>query len=116
MAVVDRKSVGKPRFRSDHTSWFAAPVKTRMRGIRSIGSSGGSADDSLSRWNHTLLERSALASLTLVAGSAGRTTLPVGSIPAVALLNDAVASCPSTHLLTSWFSVRTAVGESTTMA
>ena len=35
-------SAVKPRFRSDHTSWLTAPVRTAIRGVRSTESSAGS--------------------------------------------------------------------------
>jgi hypothetical protein len=116
-AAVDMNSVGNPRLRNTQTSWLAAAVRTSIRGTPSIGSAAGSgATAVLSRWNQMPLARPAAFSLRWVCRSPGKIAEPAGRVPAVTASNGAVACAAGTPSVSSWLSVRTAVGESTTRA
>ena len=99
IVAVDTGSAVKPSWRSDHTSWLTAPVRTAIRGARSIGSPAGGAV--FSRRNVSPLSRPASSSARRASG------LNV-AIPGV---SDAGTPAASTA-----FKVRTAVGESRSSA
>jgi hypothetical protein len=83
VVVVPTGLASKPRFRSDQTSWFTAPVITAIRGAWSMGSvSSGTACETILR-KSTPLSRPAVASFTRVARSAAKRTEPAGSMPPV---------------------------------
>jgi hypothetical protein len=110
------KSTGNVRFRSDHTSWFTPPVRARIRGTRSIASVESGSVAARTRRNVMPFARPASPRITLVAGSAAKSTVPAGSVSPRAVVNGSSASSAVRPLPTTVLSTRTAVGESSSSA
>ena len=108
-------SVGNPRLRSTQTSWLAAAVRTSIRGTPSIGSAAARPGGA-KPVEPDAAGAAGRPSLRWVCRSAGKIAEPAGSVPAVTASNGAVACAAGTPSVSSWLSVRTAVGESTTRA